>query len=341
MSNPLFSIITPLFQRGHCARVYVDSLQRQTVTDWEALLIDDGSKTEELLLWLQAIGDDERFQIIPRSREPKGANTCRNLGTEKARGEYVIYLDCDDALGEAICLEERLKGLQENPSVDFVVSSARVFVQEIGDTPYWHNLQTSENDLLRFLRRDIAWQTTGPTWRRASLQKVLPWDERLPSWQDWDFHVRALLQGFQYEWLDGGVSFWRNSTTSITKSMKQLDHVVVIETLLKEMTIRVFGTEGICEKHRRLMVRNLYWHASNYLNSNCKVKAIELWNWASEFSIFNSLQKKILILHSRTYHIPILGKSLRPVVRTLCGSDALFLIPTRLGHVVGRKRGRR
>ncbi|MDX1973843.1 MAG: glycosyltransferase family 2 protein [Candidatus Sumerlaeia bacterium] len=332
-SSPIVSIITPLFQRGHCARVYVDSLQRQTVTNWEALLIDDGSKTEELLLWLQAIGDDERFQIIPRSRDPKGANTCRNLGTEKARGEYVIYLDCDDALGDAVCLEERLKGMEQNPEVDFVVSSARVFINAPGDTPFWHNKRTSEEELGRFLTRDIAWQTTGPTWRKASLQKVLPWDERLPSWQDWDFHVRALLKGLRYEWLEGGITYWRNSSNSISKSIQQLDHVVVIEELLKEMTTRIVETEGVEAKHQRAMVRNLYWAAADYRKNSQNAKAGEVLNWISGQKVMGTLEHKLLVLHAQTYHVPIVGKLLRPIVALFCGKQMLIPMDSPVGKV--------
>jgi GT2 family glycosyltransferase len=54
------------------------------------------------------------------------------------------------------------------------------------------------DDLLRFLYLECPWQTTAATWRRAALERLGGFDERLPSWQDVDLHVRAIAAGCRY-----------------------------------------------------------------------------------------------------------------------------------------------
>ena len=79
----------------------------QTSPSWEWIIIDDGSTDNswEKLLSLQA--KDERIRLFQRNRAPKGACTCRNIGIDKARGDYLLFLDSDDLLSST-AIETRI-----------------------------------------------------------------------------------------------------------------------------------------------------------------------------------------------------------------------------------------
>lgn len=93
MHTPFFSIIIPTYNRAHFISRTLNSVQVQRFYDWEVLIVDDGSKdnTAEIVHSFLA---DERFKYLPKENAERGA--ARNYGFDRARGEYVIFLDSDD-----------------------------------------------------------------------------------------------------------------------------------------------------------------------------------------------------------------------------------------------------
>ena len=89
---PIVSIVMPVF--NHCSDVatMVDSIISNDFTDWELLAIDDGSDQKTLDLLHEYAAKDKRLKVILRNRAPKGAQTCRNIGMEKAEGDYINVL---------------------------------------------------------------------------------------------------------------------------------------------------------------------------------------------------------------------------------------------------------
>jgi len=97
--SPLVSIIIPTYNRAHLIGETLDSIIAQTYTNWECIVVDDGSTdgTDELLT--EYCKKDGRFQYHHRPKDrPKGANTCRNYGFELSKGEYVNWFDSDDIM---------------------------------------------------------------------------------------------------------------------------------------------------------------------------------------------------------------------------------------------------
>src|SRR5262245_60885234 len=87
----LFSVVIPVHNRRHLLPRTLDSVWAQTFTDFEVIVVNDGS-TDETGEWLAAKGEVVRA-ITQANRGPGAA---RNLGTREARGEYVAFLDSDD-----------------------------------------------------------------------------------------------------------------------------------------------------------------------------------------------------------------------------------------------------
>lgn len=86
-----FSVIIPTYNREQCLPQAIESVRRQTFTDYEIIVVDDGS-TDGTAAYLASLGSDVRAIIQPNS----GPGEARNAGARIARGEYLTFLDSDD-----------------------------------------------------------------------------------------------------------------------------------------------------------------------------------------------------------------------------------------------------
>lgn len=95
MSAPKVSVIIPTFNRAHLLPRAMESIRAQTCTDWEIILIDDGSTDDTAVVanrFQRQLG--ERFTFIQQPNT--GSSAARNRGLDAARGEFVAFLDSDD-----------------------------------------------------------------------------------------------------------------------------------------------------------------------------------------------------------------------------------------------------
>lgn len=91
---PAISIIVPIYNMEHLMRRCIDSLLAQTFTDYELLLIDDGSEDGSWSICQEYARKDARISIF--HKENGGLSDARNYGLSKAIGKYTIFADPDD-----------------------------------------------------------------------------------------------------------------------------------------------------------------------------------------------------------------------------------------------------
>ena len=110
----LVSVIIPTYRRAERLTRAVDSVLKQTYSNFEVLLINDNEPgdpfTEELQQRTEPFQHDPRFQLIIQERHTNGA-AARNVGIRRARGEYIAFLD-DDDWWEPGKLEEQVRELE-------------------------------------------------------------------------------------------------------------------------------------------------------------------------------------------------------------------------------------
>lgn len=93
--TPLVSVIMAAYNAVTYIKAAIQSVQAQTVTDWELLVIDDGSKDETAALVSELARQDSRIRPISNAQN-MGTARSRNRGLDLARGQYVAFLDSDD-----------------------------------------------------------------------------------------------------------------------------------------------------------------------------------------------------------------------------------------------------
>lgn len=111
--NCIVSIIVPIYNAEKYLSRTVETLRRQTLTNIEILLVNDGSTDDSLKLCREFAEIDPRIQVI--DKQNGGVSSARNIGLKLAKGQYVLFVDADDYV-EANYAEILLKTLQENKS---------------------------------------------------------------------------------------------------------------------------------------------------------------------------------------------------------------------------------
>lgn len=219
--TPLVSIIIPTYNRAYLIGETLDSVLAQTYTNWECIVVDDGSTDDTAVLLTAYCDKDTRFQYHHRPKgRPKGANACRNYGFELSKGKWIQLLDSDDVLGNC-CLGDRVKLVSTNESVNLLVRDTSVMINNIKQRHTINkdpDFRTNEMYLRMFLRYEIPWQTMGAFYSRTIFTKC-KFDETLGRFQDVSFNIKVLSQFKDLKLLrDFKIdSYYRTDDTKILK----------------------------------------------------------------------------------------------------------------------------
>ncbi|MBZ9628909.1 glycosyltransferase family 2 protein [Psychroflexus sp. CAK57W] len=117
------SIIIPNFNSAKFINETLESIGNQTYSNWECIIVDDGSvdTSKDIIETFKL--KDERFKFFSRPKKlKKGANSCRNFGYEKSSGAYVNWFDADDVMLPNF-IESKVNEFIKNDNLNFVISS--------------------------------------------------------------------------------------------------------------------------------------------------------------------------------------------------------------------------
>lgn len=218
------SIVIPHFNRFDYLKQTLASVMCQTYKDWEAIIVDDYSKLACIEQIQEFIKHDINIHLITKSNELKGAPVSRNMGFHLAKGSYVLFLDSDDVL-VPFALEQRIKIFdQTKEKLQAVVAPTLVFNAIPGDLlEVWNKLNHQQDTLHRFITGDVPWHTMGTLWNKSFLSKIGGWDESLTSYQDWELHIRALLNGLLYVEIPEYDNFYRKNSDAQSIAIRYFD----------------------------------------------------------------------------------------------------------------------
>lgn len=182
---PKVTVIIATYNAITYLPITVDSVIQQTFTDFEVLIVDDGS-TDETVEWVSKLVDP-RVRLISQANQ--GVAVARNQGIANAQGEYVAFLDADD-LWEPTKLEKQVKCLEENPQVGLVNTSI-VNIDEQGKPLGAVNASDVEGNVLKYIvEENLILCGSAPMVRRSCLEAVQGFDQKLMSAEDWDLWIR-------------------------------------------------------------------------------------------------------------------------------------------------------
>lgn len=122
MKKAKVSIIVPVYKAEEYIEKCVDSIIEQTYTDWELILVDDGSPDRSGVLCDAIAKKDSRITVIHKTNG--GAASARNQGLDKATGDYVCFIDSDDYVSPTL-----LSDYMNAPEADIVICGIRMTIR--------------------------------------------------------------------------------------------------------------------------------------------------------------------------------------------------------------------
>ena len=182
------SVIVPAYNAApHLERCY-QSLLSQAVTDWEMLIVENGSTDDTTPLGERLAQQDSRVRLL---HSEKGVSRARNLGIDEARGEYTTFLDADDRL-LSNAFEVFLRAAKAHPACDVIVGGTEGGATGRPDTVY-EGARVDEARAM-FLRQPTRYLTVwGNLYRTALLQQSgVRFDPALTHAEDSDYLIRLL-----------------------------------------------------------------------------------------------------------------------------------------------------
>jgi teichuronic acid biosynthesis glycosyltransferase TuaG len=126
--NNLVSIITPSYNSAKYIAETIKSVQKQTYSNWEMIIVDDGSSdnTEEIINEIQLT--DKRIHFLKLAQN-SGSGVARNKGIENASGDFMTFIDADDIWFPTF-IEKSIEAIKKN-NIPFVFSSYKRSNEEL------------------------------------------------------------------------------------------------------------------------------------------------------------------------------------------------------------------
>ena len=239
----------------HCVRSVLGNPHAES---WEIIIADDASSDETAALCQEL---KSRFGpgrvVVSRSEVRQGAQVSRNRGMSLARGEFVAFVDSDDAI-ETAGVARLLGILKNSPELDFAYGAVVHTDDEFTPLPNSHRVGGTFTDQ----PWDIAgyhWHTMGAVYRRAFLESVGPWNEELACWQDWEYQARVKIAGGRGSFEDVVVGYWRHHKCEriAMEAFSPRNHASAVKAC--ESILALARNEDRCDARleRRLAVRLL------------------------------------------------------------------------------------
>ncbi len=179
-SLPLISVVIPTFNTANFVKRAIDSVLHQTYSNFEILVIDDGS-TDGTRLLLQ------EYKIIKYFyQQNRGLSSARNLGMQKSTGKYLVFLDADDWL-EKDALQQNFSVIKNKPGIAFVSGNYYLLRAKTNEL---ETIMTTviDNHYIRLLQSNYIGMHAAVMFQRWVFQKFC-YDETLKACEDYDLYL--------------------------------------------------------------------------------------------------------------------------------------------------------
>lgn len=157
--SPKISIIVPVYNVEQYLPRCIDSILAQTFTDFELLLIDDGSNDNSGKICDEYAEKDNRIRVFHKGNE--GVSSARQIGLEKANGQYSIHADGDDWLESNML--ERMYKMANTTNADIVISD--FYIDKYEQSLYIRQ-QTTKKTSTEILKDILVGQLFGALWNK-------------------------------------------------------------------------------------------------------------------------------------------------------------------------------
>ncbi len=232
---PKLSIIIPCFNSERTLNETLESIFEQDFSNWEALIINDGSPDNLETIAVKWVNKDKRFKYF--KKENGGLGSARNFGISKAMGEYILPLDSDNKVRPDFA-KEAIDILEAEKKNGVVYGDAMYFGEKTG---LWKVGPFSIHKMLNTNYIDACAIT-----RKSVFLNISFYDVHMPyqGLEDWDLWLSFINQKIKFYYLEKITFDYRVSKDSMIKSLTP--------------NMRTETVSYIREKHRKLFLKALF-----------------------------------------------------------------------------------
>lgn len=275
----LVSVIMPCYNDGMYIKEAIESVKNQTYTEWELIIIDDGSDDEKTIEILDNIKDDRITILHTEHLRPAGA---RNYGIEHAQGKYILPVDSDDKI-DPTYMEKAVKEIESDDKIGVVYCEADLFGEKSGkwDLPKY-SFETMLLDNIVFVTA---------LFYREDWEKLGGFNTNMKAgMEDYDFWIGILSLGREIYQIPEILFHYRIKPVSRTTGF-QSDY-----TQMQEVYRQIY------DNHREFYLTNNEEYAKILRDALIEQIASRM----KYERIFEKIQKY--------YNIPIIGKIIRKLI---------------------------
>ena len=230
MSDPLVSIITPVYNGSQYLSEAIESALAQTYKNFELLIVNDGS-TDNSADIIRPFLKDSR--IIYIEQKNAGVAAARNTALKQARGKYIGFLDQDD-LWLNNKLELQITALEKDGSLA-LVHSRQDFIDSHGNKKKYDWITEGEGYCFRenFIKNRIAVLTV--LIRKKIIDEIGFFNEQLSGADDYEMWLRVTLK-YPIKYIDQSLAFYRFHDNNVSKDSFRMTitDLKTINTILSE-----------------------------------------------------------------------------------------------------------
>lgn len=218
------SVIVPCYNQDQYLDEALHSVIEQIYTNWECIIINDGSSDDTEFVAKRWLKKDYRFSYLKIKNG--GLSNARNIGIQKAQGEYILPLDADDKI-EKKYIKLALEEFNKHKDLKLVYCNAVKFGEVNG---IW-NLKPYS--LLNLARENMIFCSA--IYRKKDWSLVNGYDINMKyGWEDWEFWIAILKNGGKVKKIDYTGFFYRIKKDSMVLNMKEYQK----KELLKYISIK-------------------------------------------------------------------------------------------------------
>jgi glycosyltransferase involved in cell wall biosynthesis len=229
MSNPLVSVIIPVYNAAHFLPQAIASIRAQGYESLEIIVVDDGS-SDNCADVAKSLGSD----VLYERQENRGPSAARNRGLALARGEFIAFLDADDQW-PAHKLSVQLGRLLAEPQLDLVLGRIQYVALPGGEIPDYQ-FEGPENTITHV-------HLGSGLYHRRAFERIGTFDESIRFCEDVDWFLRARENGLAMRILRATTLLYRLHDQNMTRDRESPDRLLT-HVLKRSMDRRRIG-EGV------------------------------------------------------------------------------------------------
>ncbi len=211
------SIIIPAYNSAETIAETLTSIQAQTVSDWEAIVVDDGSSDSTAEIANQFGIKDSRIRLLIQSNQ--GVSAARNAGIKFAKFDWLLFIDADDWISPQY-LEKMAEALAKDPSCD-AIHCGGIRINADGIT-ILEQYTPPLTDLFPIFATGCSLMIHACVVRKIIVESLSGFDPSFRTSEDWDLWQRIARTGARFGAVKEVLAFYRQRFNSLSRDTNHI-----------------------------------------------------------------------------------------------------------------------